>query len=351
MDIEDNRNPDNSEKVLISLSQVVIGGVSYRTTVTGSHILLADMESGSRRGSIPLPSIGHALSTSNRLREPVIRITVNDPEGGSQEIDLIFPHIAGGADIRNRDATISVFGDLGIPVTIDPLQEALPVLTGKESRDRGTRLADDGVVDRTTVPDWTHFGVSRNTVNPNIEEPRAQSPLVTIVAVILIAALCIIAMVMPLPGPNESHAATPQLTIKTTPAAPPVSTTLPITPAESPTVIPISPTQTPIPEGSLLISDTFNATYIIPKTGVWVHVSYPGNYSGYFSSNGRWYEVNASGDQFYQMSMSHGIIDGMLEKKDGSTKSLSFEVYKDGALVNTANTSTPRGTVVAHFNI
>lgn len=342
--MDNNLNPGSDEKALLTLSQVVIGGISYRAAITSSHLILTDMDSGNRLGSIPLPSIGLATSASNRLREPIIRLSVHAPEGGEQEIELIFPHIAGGLHIRSRDVTTAILKAQGVPVTIDDSQETLPILTGKESMDAGIGMTDTGPADRTTVPDWTHLGVTRSTNNLPLEEPKPPSPIVTVVAVILIAAICITAMIVPL-GPGEISNQTTQTTHKTTATASPSPTAVPVT-----TLVPVAITTTQIllQQGSVPGSNTTSTQYIIPQTGVWVRVSYPGNYTGYISSNGQWREINASGDQFYQLSMDHGIIDGMLEKGDGSVKTMAIEVYKDGTIIDRANTSAPLGTVVTH---
>jgi hypothetical protein len=115
-----------------------------------------------------------------------------------------------------------------------------------------------------------------------------------------------------------------------------------------------------VPVGSMspditLLSGATPATgpvrYAIPATGVWVHVAYPGNYTGTLASNGQWREIDASGDQIYQMILKNGTIDGVLEKSDGSTKPLEVEVYKDGILVDLANTTTPLGVVEIHTNV
>jgi len=91
--------------------------------------------------------------------------------------------------------------------------------------------------------------------------------------------------------------------------------------------------------------------YAIPATGVWVHVAYPGNYTGTLASNGQQQAIDASGEQIYQMVMKNGAIDGVLEKSDGSTKPLEVEVYKDGILIDLANTTTPLGIVEIHTTV
>jgi hypothetical protein len=97
--------------------------------------------------------------------------------------------------------------------------------------------------------------------------------------------------------------------------------------------------------------DTSIVMHAVPPTGIWVRVAYPGNFTGTISTNGLGQDVNSSGDQFYQLSMSSGSIDGYIEKGDGSVKNMVVQVYKDGTLVTYGNTSAPLGTVEIHTTV
>jgi hypothetical protein len=84
---------------------------------------------------------------------------------------------------------------------------------------------------------------------------------------------------------------------------------------------------------------------VVPSTGVWVRVAYPGNFTGTIAANGLARDVNSSGDQFYQFPIRSGIIDGFVGKQDGSAKNLIIEVYKDGTRITQGYTSIPFGIV------
>lgn len=102
---------------------------------------------------------------------------------------------------------------------------------------------------------------------------------------------------------------------------------------------------------SQMTATTGPVIYTVPATGVWVHVAYPGNYTGSITANGLRKQIDASGDQIYQMVMKTGAIDGVLEKSDGSVEPLEIEVYRDGVLIDLANTTTPRGTAEIHTTL
>jgi len=232
-------------------------------------------------------------------------------------------------------------------VEIEPEPDGLPLRNGKESRDVGIGMTDDSAGDRTTVSDWARFGISRSASTLPPEDPKPPSPLVTIIAVILIAAICVTAMIMPLPAPSEKPTAVTQPVQKTTVTLTPTSTPAPVTTTQ--------PFVTMVPEALLprssLPVDSAAIKYVIPKTGIWVHVAYPGNYTGSLRSNGQWRDIDASGDQIYQMVMKNGKIDGVLEKADGSTNPLEVEVYNNGVRIDLANTTTPKGTVEIHTTV
>jgi hypothetical protein len=110
------------------------------------------------------------------------------------------------------------------------------------------------------------------------------------------------------------------------------------------TPTPAAPAAAPTPDTSLVL-------HTIPANGVYVRVAYPGNFTGSIAANGFTREVNSSGDQIYQLSMSSGNIDGYLAKSEGSTANMVVQVYKDGALVAYDNTSTPLGVVDLHATL
>jgi len=91
---------------------------------------------------------------------------------------------------------------------------------------------------------------------------------------------------------------------------------------------------------------------LVPTSGVWVHVHYPGNFTGTVGSmKGGLREVNTTGEQYYQVPARDGIVDVSLQKQEGSRDELAVEVYMDGSLVTRSNTTAPKGTVDLHVNL
>lgn len=97
--------------------------------------------------------------------------------------------------------------------------------------DAGTREVDKPS-GRPEVPEWRIYGIARNTKNPLPEEPPPVSPLLTIVALILIFGICIGGMIMLIPGPVEKpslpHQAITKPTTTTIPAPTTIATLQPV---------------------------------------------------------------------------------------------------------------------------
>ena len=101
-------------------------------------------------------------------------------------------------------------------------------------------------------------------------------------------------------------------------------------------------TSTPLVTGTLAPGST---QVMIPSTGVWVRVSYPGTYSGWISTPGNQFEVTNTGDHFYQIPTNERTVTASLEKKDGSGDQIILEVYKNGVMLKRESSITPNGII------
>jgi hypothetical protein len=113
-----------------------------------------------------------------------------------------------------------------------------------------------------------------------------------------------------------------------------VETTIPTLPPQSTRTLVVTETITPGPTQEM-----------IPPKGVWIRASYPGNYIGLIGTSGNQLEVSDTGDKFYPISTSDGIVAAVLQKKDGSGDKIILEVYKDGVILKRESNITPNGIV------
>jgi hypothetical protein len=163
--------------------------------------------------------------------------------------------------------------------------------------------------------------------------PARKKPSFTAIAVLAIVIIIAISgtfvFMNSLPGStNKTVSATPPPTV-----VPQLTT--PITPV--PTTV-----STPIPVASL---QPTQPAFSIPPAGVWVRVSYLGNFTGSIGTPGRLRDVTESGDHLYQISTSEGPVVASIQKVDGSDGELVVEVYKDGVQYKRTTTIAPKGMI------
>ncbi len=171
--------------------------------------------------------------------------------------------------------------------------------------------------------------------NP-LRRRRGKKPNYLAIGIIIIAILPIIAGIVivanMMAAPSGSSATTPVMTtVVTTISTPRPQLTL--TPEETTT---LAPGQTQL---------------MIPPSGVWVRASYSGTYIGLIGTPGNQIEVTGTGEKFYPISTSDGIVAAVLQKKDGSGDKIILEIYKNGVMVKRETTTTPKGIVEIQIDL
>jgi len=90
---------------------------------------------------------------------------------------------------------------------------------------------------------------------------------------------------------------------------------------------------------------------LVPSTGIWVRVTYPGSYTGFIGTPGNLKDVTDTGNHLYSVSTTDGIVLVSVQKNDGSADKILAEVYKNGVMVKNSSTGTPRGIVEIQFDL
>ena len=106
----------------------------------------------------------------------------------------------------------------------------------------------------------------------------------------------------------------------------------------------ITPTLTPLPVTTIIPQAA------IPAEGVWVEVSYNGTYLGEYGNPGGFREVRVTGEQFYPIKDSNGLVQATFRKLDYSGDILSVKVYNNGRMVTQVTRSAPGGTIALLVN-
>lgn len=123
-----------------------------------------------------------------------------------------------------------------------------------------------------------------------------------------------------------------------TPVITPTSTTAAVTTVQTTAV-----QQTPSPQ--ITFVPTPQPMAVIPEKGVWVKVNYEGNYLGRVGISGDMRQVNASGEKFYQLPITEGIVEASIQKQDGTGKVITVEIYQNGRMIARSIKATPGATV------
>jgi len=163
------------------------------------------------------------------------------------------------------------------------------------------------------------------------KKPNYLAIAILIIAILpILAGLVIVANIMsgPSTGPATTIPVTTQVTIIPTPS--PQSTRTPV----------VTSTSTSLP-----------TQVMIPPNGVWVRASYPGSYIGLIGTPGNQLEVSGTGEKFYPISTSDGIVAAALQKKDGSGDKIILEIYKNGVMLKRESSVTPKGIVEIQLDL
>jgi hypothetical protein len=335
----DNLNLDSDEAVIYRTQKLIISGVGHEAVLTGKRLILIDSETGNIRREILYTDIELAASGTNALREPVITLTVRSADGDTRETDLIFIHRAGGLDVQDRDKCIAALRDQKVPVRAGPYRTA-PLPMGR--KDTGEALAplEGEAKGRPAVPEMTVFGMAGASRQTLPEESSDRMPVIMIAAALLVLGVLAAGIFLTGPGTGTGTGIR-DLTQGTATAT--AEVTLPEEPSLMTTPLP-APTATTVPAWVLLPGE-------IPPNGIWVRVTYPGNFTGSLRAQGWNYDVNSSGTYLYQLPVHDTLIEGSIEKMDGSAHTMDVEIYNGGVLVSKMTTAKPFGMVELHVDV
>jgi hypothetical protein len=374
---------NRDETIILTTQRIRINSTLTDVMLTNQRLILVDPGHAQfRPQTIPLTTIETVMTGEDADGNPVISLSLSalTPQGATQSKELIFSQKASGERKQERDEWVKQLKEqiasvreeaLSIKI-ISPYRESAiqsgeikpdriaryPVdspfkATGhtmqepglpSEQKDSGEESGSEPVSPETVIPTITEatesiapFGEAEQksgTLASRFHHPAAPSNKSKIIAVtaIIIIFLALIGAGVIYSTRLQGNSGIPPEPVDT-PTIPPVTTTIP-TPAVQQTVTPqatiILPTQPQV---------------LIPPTGVWVRVIYPGNFTGSIGSAGKMRPVTGSVDQFYQVSTVDGIVQALIQKLDGSGNVLTAEVYRNGTMVKNVSITAPRGTI------
>jgi hypothetical protein len=379
---------NRDESIILTTHNVNFNSLVTEVVFTNQRLILFDSRHAQfRYQAIPLATIETVMIREDAESNPVIFLSIAPvtPDSPPQSKELTFSKQAGGdrkqecvdwvkqlkdqiASVRLQELTSAqppsyhetdiIFDDIrpdeterfpaGSPLPATNAEPHEPIITPPLQSlepDAGSTTGLPGIVipaapgsEGSLVQDSAETTPEHPSPPPSPPPPAqpGKAKLIAVTAIVVIIALVAGAFIYStiLQG-NEVE--------------PPV---IPVTPAITPeaTMIP-TPTVSPSPTPQITILPTPQPTLSMPDKGVWVKVQYTGNFTGRVGTAGNMKQVNASGDQYYQIPINDGIVEVVLQKEDGSGNMLVVEVYQNGKMVTRSTKTTPYGTIEVHETI
>jgi hypothetical protein len=374
---------NRDETIILTTQRIRINSTLTDVMLTNQRLILVDPGHAQFRPlTIPLTTIETVMTGEDADGNPVISLSLSalTPQGATQSKELIFSQKVKGerkqerdewvkqlkeqiASVREQALTIKIISpdresaiqsgeikpdriarypvDSPFKGTSHSMQE--PGLTS-EQNDSGEETGSEPVLPEKVSPIITEATEpivpvgepeqKSETLASRFHPPAApsnKSKTIAVMAIIIIFLALIGAGVIYSTSP-QGNSGTPSEPVNT-PTIPPVTTTIP-----TPTV-----QQTVTPQATIILPT--QPQVLIPPTGVWVRVIYPGNFTGSIGSAGKMRPVTGSVDQFYQVPTVDGIVQALIQKLDGSGNVLTAEVYRNGTMVKNVSITAPRGTI------
>jgi hypothetical protein len=372
---------NRDESIILTTHNVIFNSLVTEVIFTNQRLILFDSRHAQfRYQTIPLATIETVMIREDAEGNPLIFLSISPitPDSPPQSKELTFSRQAGGdrkqeceswvKQLKEQIATVRlqelastqaatyhetdiIFEDI-IPEETDrvPAGSSLPELSAEPHEPIITpplKSVEAGAGSMAGVPDGAipaAPGSEGSLVQDSAETtPESPSPppshpppaqpskakLIAVTAIVVIIALVAGAFIYA----TILQGNTGEPLVPLTPAITSAATTIP-----TPTV-----PQTPVPQ--ITIVPTPQPTVIMPDKGVWVKIQYAGNFTGRIGTSGNIKQVNASGDQYYQIPITDGIVEVLLQKEDGSAKMLTVEIYQNGRMVTRSTKATPFGTI------
>ena len=373
---------NRDETIILTTQGIRINSTLTDVLLTNQRLILVDPGHAQfRPQTIPLTTIETVMTGEDAESNPIISLSLSavTPQGATQSKELIFSQKASGERKPERDEWVkqlkeqiaSVRGQVLFTKFTFPDQEAIiqsgeikpdriarfPVdspfkgtshsmqepVVASELKDSAEEIGSEPVSPEKGIPTITEAtdstapvgeaeqksGTLSSRFHPSAA-PSNKSKTITVTAIIIIF-LALIGAGLIYSTSLQGNSGTPPEPVNTS-TMPPVTTTIPTTvqPTITPEATIILPTQSPV---------------LIPPTGVWVRVIYPGNFTGSIGSAGKMRPVTGSVDRFYQVPTVDGIVQALIQKQDASGNVLTAEVYRNGTMVKNVSITAPRGTI------
>jgi hypothetical protein len=375
---------NRDESIILTTYRILISSTMADVLLTNQRLIIVDPGHAQfRPQTIPLTTIETVMTGEDAQNNPILSLSLSalTPQGATQSKELIFTRQPSGERKQERDEWVKQLKEKITSVRQQALLTPNPppwqetgTLFGEMKPDRIARFPVDSPFAGTSHPpqepdvipvlndsadDTKGESVSPEKVTPEPPEPgeslaqaageaaqngsplssRFHPPASASDRSKAIAVTAIIMVIRAIVGGWVVYSAS----LQGNSGAPIVPVITPAISLETTMVPTPAVQQTTIPQVTTF--PTSQIQIIIPPTGIWVRVIYPGNFTGTVGTTGNMRKITGSIDQFYQVPTIDGTVEALIQKLDGSGKILTAEVYKNGQMVKNGTITAPRGII------
>jgi hypothetical protein len=335
---------NSNEAIILSTHNVVINTIPAEAILTSQRLILVDSRHAQLRPQdIPFTALETVTIGDTSAMDPVLSLSVVMKDGTRHTLGIVFPQAPktkrmGERDewaVKLREASMNAQQEHGVQAAeLDPpwIPGALQGEAGGEP-EKGPDVPGDKYRNPPLAPR------KPRAVPPSGNRTLVAAGLVLILIIVLAAGVYFLA---------------PSFTGKTgTPATPVPTPEVTETIAQVPVITgqPTAaiPQQVTTPE--VKAEETTTPQSLVPQNGVWVKISYDGNYTASFGASGRMRDISGSEEEIYQVPAANEIVEATVEKLDDSGNMLTVSFYNNGRIVKSDSTRNPHGTVDLHADL
>ena len=323
------QNTGSDDPVIRTFERIIISGVRHEVILTEKRLLIREAGTGTVRRDAEYSRIVLANLGVNTLREPEVSLSFAGAGGEIGTEDLIFVHLPGGQNVQEADRCMDILKEHNVPIR----RTTTGAQMGPPSRAESFMPSQRDDRGRPDVPDFSRFGSSGSNRPQEVVPaggPRGILSSPFVIAGLVIAILIVIAAIVSVGG------------LAGAPEAPPVTTA----PLPAATTIPVTTPPVPVPqETTVQVPQATPAPVTIPKNGIWMAIVSQSTYVGDIKA-GSWTDtINTTGTYIIQIATQDTLIEGSVEKTDGSGTALDVKIYNGGEEIYAASTTKPYGTI------
>jgi hypothetical protein len=332
---------NNNESIILSTHNVVINTIPAEAILTSQRLILVDSRHTQLRPQdVPFAAIETVTIGDNSAMDPVLSISVVLKDETRHPLGIVFTQPPKTRRTSERDAWAVKLKEFS--------NAAQNEHAGAQPADLLPPWVPGELPEEMTGEEPGESMAEEKYRNPPLVPRKPKAPVAGNRKMLLAGSVLIIVIVIALAGYLLAPSLLGNGSAPAGPVATPTATPAPVTPTAIQTE---APTPSPAPAPQVTATVTTAAQSIIPPSGVWVRITYAGNFAGSVGAAGRMKDVNSSGDQLYQIPARNEILEATIQKLDGSGNILTVSFYNDGVLASSGSTMSPHGTLDLHADL